>query len=287
MIDQIAVVAGIAMAVFSLIFAALKTRTAKVYDREMERIAEIANAHSVAVKERQALLVDELVNKVSECAEATGLPKEELAKLVLGSKVRGLDPSQDEGWRLVEDLITSYHRQALQEARIQFWFSIAAASIGFGLIASAATIAAKSTVNEALLRALPGTVIEAVAALFFRQASEIRERATALYDRLRSDRKYSQAIMIVNSIEQPDLRSMVKARLALHIVGLTVSAQQLEGQTRRLEYKSKRRPPAGDKTVTDNGRYVSTQGNDALDDSIGVNPIRSTSLPIKDGGNTH
>jgi len=37
-------------------------------------------------------------------------------------------------WTLVEDLVNSYHRQALDQAKVQFWFSILAATAGFGWV---------------------------------------------------------------------------------------------------------------------------------------------------------
>lgn len=71
-----------------------------------------------------------------------------------------------------------------------------------------------------LLNTLPGIAIEAVAALFFKQAEDTRKRATELYDRLRLDDKQTQAITLIESIENQELRDFVKAQWALQIVGL-------------------------------------------------------------------
>jgi len=73
---------------------------------------------------------------------------------------------------------------------------------------------------ETTLNILPGVVIEAVAALFFRQAEQTRERATSLYDRLREDDQATQARGLIHSIEDEKVRSLVKAQVALHMVGL-------------------------------------------------------------------
>ncbi len=69
-------------------------------------------------------------------------------------------------------------------------------------------------------KVLPGVIIDAVAALFFRQAEKTRERATELYDRLRKDRQMTRAESVVSSIEDVRIRSAVKAQIALHMSGL-------------------------------------------------------------------
>lgn len=118
----------------------------------------------------------------------------------------------------VEGLVHDYHRQALSQAKIQFWFSITAATIGFIWILFAA-----SNINQtnliSYLEIAPGAVIDIVAYLFFRQAEATRERATALYDRLRKDNLQSKAIKLVDSIENQQIKSVVKAQLSLHMAG--------------------------------------------------------------------
>jgi hypothetical protein len=119
----------------------------------------------------------------------------------------------------VADLIAGYHEQALSQARVQFWFSIVVAAIGFGWIiyrGSQIDIDDLATVS----RMLPGIVTAAIAFLFFRQASDTRERATELYDRLRRDRKLSDSIALVSTIEDVRVKSAVQAQIALHLSGL-------------------------------------------------------------------
>ena len=62
--------------------------------------------------------------------------------------------------------------------------------------------------------------MDAVAFLFFRQASETRQRATELYDRLRRDKQMTESLRLVTSIEDLRVRSAVKAQMALHMSGL-------------------------------------------------------------------
>src|SRR6266516_3495197 len=119
----------------------------------------------------------------------------------------------------VESLITGYHEQALSQAKAQFWFSVFAACVGFAWILYAgADIRAESL--STISRIVPGAVLDAVAFLFFRQASETRQRATELYDRLRRDQQTSDSVALASSIEDLKVRSVVKAQIALHLSGL-------------------------------------------------------------------
>src|SRR5258708_10996516 len=77
--------------------------------------------------------------------------------------------------------------------------------------------------SQTVLKVVSGIAVEAVAALFFKQAAETRERATALYDRLRTDRERAYALSLVESIDNSNVRNAVKAELALHMAGLATS----------------------------------------------------------------
>jgi hypothetical protein len=164
---------------------------------------------------------------------------EELAIAVQHSKLQNCklgflqnsDDDSEERFRTVAaELIHNYHTQALAQAASQFWFSITAASFGFLLIMYTGFTALRSKEPEiALLNTLPGIAIEAVAALFFRQAEGTRKRATELYDRLRSDDRQTQAILLIESIENPTLRDIVKAQWSLQIAGFQSQPIDLGG----------------------------------------------------------
>lgn len=133
----------------------------------------------------------------------------------------------------VSGLVNGYHQQALSQAKVQFWFSVITALIGFGYILM---VAARASVDHlsGILNIVPGVVIDTVAFLFFRQAEQTRERATALYDRLRQDSQAEGTREMVNSIEDLQIRSLVKAQVALHMSGLTPKELDLQfaGQTK-------------------------------------------------------
>ena len=77
-----------------------------------------------------------------------------------------------------------------------------------------------------ILNILPGVVIDAVALLFLRQAEQTRQRATELYDRLRSDNQTIMAKDLLSTIEDSKIKSIAQAQIALHLSG--VSTKELD-----------------------------------------------------------
>ncbi|MEC4812059.1 MAG: hypothetical protein SAK29_02075 [Scytonema sp. PMC 1069.18] len=131
------------------------------------------------------------------------------------------DENEDALKSMAAELVENYHTQALSQAATQFWFSLAAASMGFIVILYTAFGSFRGRqVYITLLNTLPGIAIEAVAALFFKQAEETRKRATELYDRLRMDDRQTQALALIESIQNQELKDLVKAQWALRIVGV-------------------------------------------------------------------
>lgn len=122
----------------------------------------------------------------------------------------------------IENLISSYHEQALSQAKIQFWFSVIAATVGFIWILYTGTDIEPDKASS-LLKTLPGVAMDAVAFLFFRQAGETRQRATELYDRLRSDKQMTAAALLVTQIGDEKIRGVVQAQIALHMAGVQQS----------------------------------------------------------------
>jgi len=121
---------------------------------------------------------------------------------------------------LIEELISSYHRQALSQAGIQFYFSVIAAAIGFGIIVNMVFTKSTSSEFEVVMKSLPGVAISSVAGLFFKQAGETRKRATELYDRLRIDKQMKQAMLLVGSIDDHKVKSLIQAQMVLNLAGV-------------------------------------------------------------------
>ena len=164
--------------------------------------------------------VEELLKSTRESVNA--VKRSQLAFNFSASRPQNItDEAHTSLSSIAAELIESYHTQALTQAAAQFWFSVSAATIGFLFIMYIGFFySLKRQPQLTLLNTLPGIAIEAVAALFFKQAEDTRKRATELYDRLRLDDKQTQAITLIQSIENQELRDFVKAQWALEIVGL-------------------------------------------------------------------
>ena len=226
------VIAGLVAALLGLVTSLLSARyreRARRQQEELEKLAEAYSAHAERLKAelegQRARVAETLASKVPPETDIPSLIaaiRTAVSESVIGAQRPELEPEPDRSWDVVEDLVQGYHRQALDQAKVQFWFSVAAATVGFGLIIFMATTATTAQNVEFVLKVLPGAIISSVAALFFRQAGETRQRATALYDRLRSDSQKRQALELVANIEDQTVRSVVKAQLALHMAGLQV-----------------------------------------------------------------
>ncbi|MFC1855916.1 hypothetical protein ACFL2A_05185 [Thermodesulfobacteriota bacterium] len=209
------VISGLITAIGGLLFATIfrkKTEQDKIQNENLNSIAEVAVAKA---SEARLKVIDSIASKLPE-----GGKPEEIERL-LESKIsidKNLFINHEDG-SLIEGLVDSYHQQALSQAKVQFWFSVIAATVGFiYILFSASSITSNN--YESYLKIMPGVIIDAVAFLFFRQAEQTRERATALYDRLRADNQLLKSQSVVESIEDLQIRSAVKAQIALHMSGL-------------------------------------------------------------------
>jgi hypothetical protein len=86
--------------------------------------------------------------------------------------------------------------------------------VGLSLVAYAAIVSVGADSLQLTLRAIPCSIFECLAILFFKQSARLRQRATDLYDRLRSDQKHMSVLALIESIDNPQLRNLVKAQVA-------------------------------------------------------------------------
>lgn len=121
----------------------------------------------------------------------------------------------------LDELIHNHHSQALSQSKIQFWFSLIAAVIGFFFIIIMVCLASTNQWYEYLVRILPGAIIEAVSVLFFSQSRETRERSSDFLNRLREDKQYEKGIAFAESISDEKLKSTLKAEIAMRLCGIT------------------------------------------------------------------
>lgn len=214
----VTVIAGIGTLLAAFIVTGLARRTAIKGREDRADVEKIAKTVSAKASEARSKALEAIAEKLP-----SGLSAEQF-ELVFAQQIRvdgdiiiSQEPVEDKD--LIEGLVNGYHQQALSQAKVQFWFSIAAATVGFVYIIYAAS-QIDGTIMLSYMKVLPGVIIDAVAALFFRQAEKTRERATELYDRLRQDLQMLRAESVVGSIENLTIRSAVKAQIALHMAGL-------------------------------------------------------------------
>jgi len=219
----VSVIAGVVTLAAALVSQVFARRLRKEKAIELASLEKVVSAVGTEEASRKAAVLERVVERIP-----VGLTAEQFESLLaeIASRLPSAQAERTPASGAVESLITNYHEQALGQAKAQFWFSIAAATIGFVWIlwaGAAIDPQALATVSKTL----PGIVMDAVAFLFFRQASETRQRATELYDRLRRDKQMAESATIVASIEDLRLRGAVKAQLALHMAGLQPDAIDL------------------------------------------------------------
>jgi hypothetical protein len=119
----------------------------------------------------------------------TKLPNEPRQIIVHGNFVGDIGPSPPSNLReiaLDATKVDEYHRQSIAQSRISFWFSLIFASLGFLMIATSVFAYSEKT---GYLGVVAGTIIDAVAALFFYQSNRARRLMADFFDRLRGSGK--------------------------------------------------------------------------------------------------
>jgi hypothetical protein len=235
-----------------------------------KQVEDIATALSAEAKERQARASELLAEKLPP---VNSTPELLAALEKLTARIALFEENEPSGLAMeLEKRADEYQAQALQQASVQFWFSLMAAVVGFSMIVYVVATSVNSTEFQLIVKSLPGIAVEAVAALFFTQARETRQRATELYDRLRSDRttledrlhldtRRAQSLALVETIDDVNVRAAVKAQLALHLVGVESSLADFNPFLAEDKIKhppARRRQPKVDSTVpAGNGKVES------------------------------
>ncbi|QUY46263.1 TRADD-N-associated membrane domain-containing protein [Acaryochloris marina] len=204
-------IAVISLPISKLISKNIDRKSALQESKKINEIAELVKAES----------------KIENVALARTIAEKSLGEdtiLEIKEKIQSIEIEVSELNRpiksAIEGLVRNYHSQALRQSAIQFYFSLIAATFGFGLIIYAGIETLDSRDSGKIINTIPGAVISGVSALFFKQAEETRKRATDLYDRLRSDERQLKAISIASQIESQEVRSLVQAQLVLHLADI-------------------------------------------------------------------
>lgn len=84
--------------------------------------------------------------------------------------------------------LSNYYNHALLRANVSFWFSIVFASIAFCVIIFAFATHDRADLWGTVVKAASGTVIDAVASLFFVQSTNAQKSMSDFFEKLRLDR---------------------------------------------------------------------------------------------------
>ncbi|MGW0252169.1 TRADD-N-associated membrane domain-containing protein [Nocardia goodfellowii] len=120
-------------------------------------------------------------------------------------------------------LFNQYHARSLLQSQISFFFSLGAAVIGFVFIIVAVVViglGGRDQASVALVQLLAATIIEVVAALFFRLSNQSRALLIDFFDKLRKDRQAEEALSLAGTMPaESQLAERLTAALTLHLAG--------------------------------------------------------------------
>jgi hypothetical protein len=129
--------------------------------------------------------------------------------------------------------VDRFYTQALLHANVWFLASVLAAIVGLAVIVWEVIQASGRPDLEAGLKATTGLLVEAVAALFYRQANATRKHAGDLLTSTQGDRRAETARQILATIEDDRRREEIAARLVMHLAGAPAPRGRSAAPTRR------------------------------------------------------
>lgn len=116
--------------------------------------------------------------------------------------------------------LTNYYSQILSQSKISFWFSLVFASLGFVAIIVAAFYYTSEPSGTTVAQFVAGTIMEAVASLFFVQSKNAQKSMGDFFDKLRSDRLHLESRKICEGIVDRNSQDALKLHLVLHYAGV-------------------------------------------------------------------
>jgi len=151
------------------------------------------------------------------------------------------------------EIVRKYHHQGLAQSRVSFWFSLIFASLGFLIIATAIfTINGDKGLTQqsaSIISLLAGTIIDAVAGLFFVQSRRAQRVMQEFFDRLRKDRKLEESLQLTDKIADSELKGKLQAMLALNFAEVETTDSLLSAVL-RATIPNKKEMPAEEQPIS-------------------------------------
>lgn len=116
--------------------------------------------------------------------------------------------------------MAKYYNQALARTNVSFWFSLIFAAIGFAVIIFAFLTHNPTDLTGSIIKVISGTVIDAVAGLFFVQSNSAQQAMITFFEKLRLDRAAADAREIIDEIKDPERADQLRAQLVLKYSGI-------------------------------------------------------------------
>jgi uncharacterized membrane-anchored protein YhcB (DUF1043 family) len=226
--DWSALAAGIAgiAAIIGVVVATRQFRNSAQDQTHLEReVAELERARSRA-------LAEAVKQATAEMDQAESRDRRGPSGTLVAPSTGTTTPVQ----RVLADetqfeIVRKYHAQGLAQSRASFWFSLGFASLGFFIIATAVlTIDRNADLSQqsaAVISLLAGTIIDAVAGLFFVQSGRAQRVMQEFFEKLRTDRRLEESLTLVDHITDPELQGKLQVLLSLNFADVKPSNEIL------------------------------------------------------------
>ncbi|HFK1745820.1 hypothetical protein [Bacillus cereus] len=120
-----------------------------------------------------------------------------------------------------EEVMNIHQKQALIHSRVQFYTGIIMSILGFAFFVYILFLSLDGSNNIALgIKLTSSLIFEAIAVLFLKESHKLRESSKEYHDNLRENLKQQEAIKIAGAIQNEEIRSIIQAQLALHMIGI-------------------------------------------------------------------
>lgn len=120
-----------------------------------------------------------------------------------------------------EEVMNIHQKQALMHSRVQFYTGIIMSILGFAFFVYILFLSLDGSNNIALgIKLTSSLIFEAIAVLFLKESHKLRESSKEYHDNLRENLKQQEAIKIAGVIQNEEIRSIIQAQLALHMIGI-------------------------------------------------------------------
>lgn len=150
--------------------------------------------------------------------EQKGIFETETNSYMDAERNRGEFRVATEEWTL-SDTKKTYHQQRLEQSKWAFYLSVWGSAGGF-IVILISVISGMIYNDPQWAGIVSGTIIEAVAALFYNLSNKANEKISEFFDGLTADANVERAIHLSNEINDQHIRDELKVKLALYLSGI-------------------------------------------------------------------